>query len=533
MSAQRHGSGGTRGRHTPSRPVVDTAGGRVRGTTAGEVSVFKGIPYGNVAGGSRFRQAVPARWTGIRDSDRYGPSAPQVHPGAGAVPIHLAWIFDTERRSEDCLVLNVFAPADGGRHRAPVMVFFHGGGFANGSASPIGLDGRNLARRGIVVVSINHRLNVFGHLFLGLDDERYADSGNIGLLDVVLALRWVRENISQFGGDPCRVTIFGQSGGGSKVAGLMAMPAAEGLFHRAIIQSASSALRFATIEEAARNTHHLLEVLQIDQSRLHAVADLPGKVLLEAVPATIAAAGGVDNFRPVIDGRHLPAQPFADDAIGTSSDIPLLMGWCETEQRAAFSLAPENFTQTWGQALERVGRFLDVPRTLASTVMSTYADGRPQDSPGDVMALVYGDHRYRRTATRAAELRVAAADAATYVYLVKWRSPVLGGSLRSPHMLCLPFVFRNVDHANKFVGTEPDRYRLQDEMSQAWVAFARTGSPDCAELPRWPRYSLPGRPTMVFDRHTAVEQDPAARERAVLESCPPYLPAEAEGGRRR
>lgn len=527
---RRNESNGEGRRQRAERRVVDTVGGKLRGVTADGVSAFRGIPYGDTTLGGRFQQAAPARWTGVRDADRYGPSAPQIHPGATAVPIHLAWNFDSERRSEDCLVLNVFTPASNSWDTLPVMVFFHGGSFAHGSASPIGLDGRNLAEQGVVVVSINHRLNVFGHLYLGHYHERYADSGNVGLLDAVLALRWVRENISQFGGDPTSVTIFGQSGGGSKVAGLMAMPAAKGLFHRAIIQSASSMLRFATIEEAARNAHHLLEVLQ--SSRLSTLDDLPVKALLEAVPRTVAAAGGVDNFRPVIDGDHLPAQPFDADSIGLSSAVPLLIGWCETEQRAAFSLAPENYDQTREEALERVGRFLDVPRRVASTVMSTYARPRPHDSPGDLMTLIYGDHRYRRTVTRAAELRAATVEAPTYAYLLKWKSPVLGGSLRSPHMLCLPFVFRNVDHATEFVGRETDRYRLQEEMSQAWVAFARTGRPVCEKLPHWPRFSLSGRPTMVFDRHTAVENDPAAGERLILESCPPYMPAEAEGGRR-
>jgi para-nitrobenzyl esterase len=426
----------------------------------------------------------------------------------------------------------VYAPLEAIDHALPVMVFLHPGGFVNGSASPPGLDGTNLAGLGVVVVTINHRLNVFGHLYLGEHHADYAGSGNVAMLDIVAALRWVQRNVAQFGGNPQCVTIFGQSGGGSKVAALMAMPAATGLFHRAIIQSASSMLRFATLEEAARNTHHVLKELQLDRRPLHALQEIPVPALVASISRTIQSSGKRDEFRPVIDGIHLPDQPFSGSAPQPSAHVPLLMGWCETEQRAAFSLTPGVLDQDPPSALRRVARFLDVPVDLAAAVMDTYAAARPEDSPGDLMAMIYGDQRYRRTVTTAAERRVSdVTQAGTYMYLIRWRSPALGGLLRSPHFMCLPFVFRNVDLAHEFIGTGAEQYKLQEEISRTWVAFASTGDPGNG-LRLWPPYNLGERPTMIFDSESRVENDPAPDERRVLELCPPYVPAEAEGGSR-
>jgi para-nitrobenzyl esterase len=519
-------------RSAERRTLVQTNAGAVKGTVIGSVLVFRGIPYGaDTSGDGRFRPPRPARWPGVRDVVDYGHTAPQLHPGASGVPSHLAWIFDSEPRSENCLVLNIFAPlepVDGG---APVMVFLHGGGFISGSASPPGLDGTNLARRGVVIVTINHRLNIFGHLYLGEHRGDRADSGNAGLLDILSALRWVQRNIAQFGGDPDCVTIFGQSGGGSKVAAMMAMPAARGLFHRAIIQSASSMLRFASADEATRSTEHVLNEFQLDRRRLRALHEIPVRDLLAASRRVIVAARR-DDFRPVVDGFHLPDQPFAAGTLQLSSDVPLLIGWCETEQRAAYSLTPEVFQQTRSTALAKVASYLGAPADLAAIVMDTYAAQRPSDSSGDLMAMIYGDHRYRRTITAVAERRAASALAPTFLYTIRWRSPAMGGLLRSPHMMCLPFAFRNVDHAREFIGTEPDRFRLQEEISGAWVKFARTGDPGGLGVAPWPSYNLKSRATMVFDRESHLENDPASEERAVLELCAPYVPAVGEGGQR-
>ncbi|WP_311215001.1 MULTISPECIES: carboxylesterase family protein [unclassified Arthrobacter] len=514
------------------RPVVQTATGTLRGYFRDSVSVFKGVPYAADTGGrNRFRPPRPVNWPGIREAVHYGPTAPQLHPGTVGVPNHLAWIFDAEPRSEDCLVLNIYAPREPLNGPLPVMVFFHGGGFMNGSASPPGLDGTNLAKQGVVVVTINHRLNILGHLYLGGHHRDYQDSGNVGLLDALSALHWIQTNICQFGGDPRCVTIFGQSGGGSKVAALMAMPEATGLFHRAIIQSASSMLRFATLEEAEENTHNVLKALQLGKRQVEKLHDLPIEVLLAAVPAAIRACGQRDHFRPVIDGHTLPGQPFAR-GIQTCSDVPVLLGWCETEQRAALSLTPKIFEISHAECLQKVSHFLDVPEDKAATVLDTYAAERPDDSPGDLLAMVYGDHRYRRTVTTAADVLSVSATSPAYVYLLKWRSPAMEGLLRAPHMLCLPFVFRNVESARLFVGTAPDLSRLQEEMSGSWVAFAKTGNPSTPGFGSWPEYDPTNRPTMVFDQVSRVTRDPASAERLILEKLAPYKPAEGEGGRR-
>lgn len=513
--------------------VVETAGGKVRGSIRdGGTHVFKGLPYGtDTAGANRFKVARPCSWLGVRDATQFGPSAPQP-VGASSEAEHFRCVAEVGHHGEDCLVLNIFTANLETTDPAPVMVYIHGGGFLYGSANSAGIDGENLAKRGVVLVSLNHRLGAFGHLHLGADGE-YREAGNVGLLDIVMALEWVRDNIAGFGGDPENVTIFGQSGGGSKVAALLATPKAGGLFHKAIIQSASSMLRMATIEEAERNTHFFLGELGVPGRRIGLVEAMrPGR-LVSAMQRAVVAAGGIDDFRPVVDGHVLPCQPFDTAALSLSKDIPLLLGWCETEQRMAFSLQRSEFDQTWAQARVRVANYLGVPEADAASLLDVYRSGRPGDTPGDIMALIYGDHRYRRAVTRAAELRAGRRSAGTYLYLLKWRTPVLNGLLRSPHLLCLPFAFANVDRATGLTGAAQDRYALQEEMSGAWVEFAKTGNPNHPRLPRWAPYSLPERRTMMFGLKTRSVEDPAAAERIALEGCPAYLPAEAEGGRRR
>jgi para-nitrobenzyl esterase len=512
--------------------VVETAGGKVRGSTReGGTHIFKGSPYGaGTAGANRFKLARPSRWVGVRDATQFGPSAPQAPAGVSGAE-HVRCVMDVGRHAEDCLVLNIFTANLESADPVPVMIYIHGGGFLYGSGAAAGTDGENLAERGVVLVSLNHRLGVFGHLYLGADGE-YRDSGNIGLIDIVMALQWVRDNISRFGGDPDNVTIFGQSGGGSKVAALLAMPKAHGLFHKAIIQSASSMLRMATIDEAERNARFFLDTLGSAGPRLGSLQRMPPECLVSAMQRAVVAAGGIDNFRPVVDGVTLPCQPFDRAALRLSKDVPVMLGWCETEQRMAFSLQRSELDQTFAQARARVANYLGVPEDDAASLLDVYRSGRGSDTPGDIMALIYGDHRYRRAVTRAAEVR-AQTGAASYLYLLRWRTPVLNGLLRSPHLLCLPFVFANVDRATELTGTGEDRYPLQEEMSGAWLQFAKTGSPNHPRIPRWEPYCLPERHTMTFDVETRSVKDPAADQRIAFEGLPAYLPAEAEGGRRR
>lgn len=511
--------------------IVETASGKIRGALRHGVYAFKGVSYGADTGGAnRFQPPKPIAWAGVRDALRPGPRAPQ-NEALTTLPYHL-WLRDPTPVAEDCLVLNVFTASLEEASRRPVMVYLHGGGFTIGSGGAPGLDGGNLARRGVVLVTVNHRLNLFGHLYLGdAYGGKYLESGNAGMLDLVAALEWVRTNIVRFGGDPDNVTIFGQSGGGSKVAALMAMPRAHGLFHKAIVQSASSLLSMCTLDEADRNTQFFLSALGLDRAELHRLHEVPAETLLKALPAGVRAAGQVDNYRPVVDGRVLPCQPFDAVAVRLSADIPLMTGWCENEQRLAFAPTPGIYAMSAQEALAGTARMLGVGEADAAKLMDVYRGGRPQDTPGDLYAQIFGDHRYRRSVTRAAECQATQGRAPVYMYLLQWKSPVLDGLLRSSHTLCLPFAFANVELATGITGAGADRQVLQEQMATAWVAFARSGHPGHASLPDWPPYGLAHRATMVFDLPSRLVDDPLSNERSAFEPYPRYLPARGEGAR--
>ncbi|MBB3181134.1 carboxylesterase/lipase family protein [Variovorax sp. Sphag1AA] len=522
-------TGRTTTRFGSSEPIVDTTCGTVRGVLQEEIYTFKGVPYGADTGGAnRFQPAKPIAWPGIRDALDFGHRSPQDSRESGS---SFASFIDPSPMSEDCLALNIFTPsiASAG-HRLPVMVYLHGGAFRGGSAGAPFVNGANLARKGVVIVSLNHRLNLFGHLYLGnADGGKYIDAGNVGMLDIVTALRWVRDNISQFGGDPGNVTIFGQSGGGSKVAVLMAMPSAHGLFHKAIIQSSSSALRQATIDEAERNTYYFLAELGLDRRRLAMLHEIPAAVLVSAMLSARRSAGRIDNYRPVVDGRALPCQPFEEPAVRLSSKVPLMTGWCENEQRLLFSGTPAIFQESASEALSDTARVLRVSTPEAQGLMNVYHRSRPADTPGDTYCQVLGDLRYRRTVLGLAERQIQHGGSSVHVYLLKWKTPVRDGLLRSPHTLCIPFAFANIDIPGGITGSEPDRYVLQEEMSEAWVAFAHRGNPNHSSLPYWRPYSLPERSTMVFDSKTFLDTDPLPEERSAFEAYPRYVPAIGEG----
>jgi len=491
--------------------IVETTSGRVRGRFFQGVNTFRGIPYGaSTAGANRF---VPPRkpqpWTGVRDVNDIGLRAPQL-----SNPRVPEWfVFDrSEPQGEDCLVLNVFTPSLADGRKRPVMVWLHGGGFVGGSAGFTVYEGQNLVgMRDVVLVHLNHRLNLFGFLYLGdLDGERYADA-NAGMLDIVAALEWIRDNIANFGGDPSNVTVFGQSGGGSKVSTLLGMPAATGLFHKAIAMSGSQ-VRSLTREQATATTERVLTALGVARTRLDELHTLPMRRLRDALNA-----GGAQGFSfgPVVDGRTLPAHPFDPVASAAGADVPLLIGSTETEATWNESQIYDPLTE--GELREDVMRAARTDASGADRLIAAYRARRPKASNLDLYLIIATDASNFRTGTDTqAERKAAQRRAPVFKYYFQWYSPVRDGALRAMHTMDIPFVFENYEMAAVEVGSGPELKPLGDRMAGAWVAFAQTGNPSHALIPRWPVYDTTTRATMVINNEWSVVNDPYGEEKAVL-----------------
>ena len=496
-------------------PVVEVTSGNVRGSRSDDICSFKGIPYASSTGGSR-RFKPPSAvtpWSGIRNTTVCGNSPPQVI--AAPHPL-FAWYSTVPPIDEDCLFVNVFTPALNVAARRPVMVWIHGGAWANGAGSAPGFDGTNLAKLGdVVVVTVNHRLNVFGYLRLDDPDERFADSGNVGMLDLVAALQWVRDNVAAFGGDPANVTIFGQSGGAAKVTGLMAMPAARGLFHKAIAQSCSGVLRLASEEEAARLTHGLAARLGIE----HPTGTVLQAVPVEQMVASLATLGWWP-FRPVLDGRSFTRNPFDPLAPEIASDIPLMIGTVATEATRYMAVDSSNFTLGIEEVRRRVGRFLGIGADQTERVLDTYRIHLSGPLPSELMAAVATDYTYGRNTTRAAALQAATARAPVYAYMFNWKAPAMDGVLKTPHTIEVPFVFGTTEGAQALLGSGPEVATLARTMIATWSAFARSGNPNNPALPHWQRYHDIGRSTMVFDNESKIAPDPGGEARRALDPLP-------------
>ncbi len=494
--------------------IAETSAGRVRGMVAQDVKIFKGIPYGGTtAGANRFMPPTrPAAWTGTRDALAYGPSAPQT-TGNGAAPTR------SPGESEDCLVLNVFTPAlSGGRNR-PVMVWLHGGGFSTGSGSQPILDGTSLAHTSdVVVVSINHRLNVLGSTYLGeVAGSDFALSGAVGILDIVAALQWVRDNIDRFGGDPNLVTIFGQSGGGRKVATLMSMPAAKGLFHRAVIES-GAVLRLTTPADAIHATELLLAELGLKAGQARELQNVPIARLLAANAAvsskiTLREPGMTANS-PMVDGKALPGHPWDPAAPALSSNIPLLIGYARTEETLYDRPTPETL------ALDEAGLKKRAATRVGgdpARVIEAFRKAHPEATPWDLWILIATDHPRGTYSRELARRKAAQAVAPAYAYRFDWETPEGGGHMRSPHTIEIPFVFNNIKIAGPLISQMAEAYALAEKVSAAWVSFARTGNPNTPKLPKWPAYSAAVRDTMLFNTESRVEKDPDHGPRLVME----------------
>lgn len=494
--------------------VVRTTAGRVRGITRDKVSAFFGIPYGaSTAGARRFMPpSKPDPWTGVREVVEFGPRSPQ---GPSQLIPEVAAVDRREPASEDCLRLNVWT-AGLGKGSKPVMVWLHGGGYSQGSGAFAIYDGANLAcRHDVVVVTVNHRLNVFGYLYLAeLGGEKYANSSNVGMLDIAAALEWVRDNIAAFGGDPNNVTIFGQSGGGGKVSTLMAMPSAKGLFHRAVVESAS-AIRGVPKDEATKSAEAFLATLGVKSSQIDELQKLPAERLVTAMGQESAVGGAGLRLAPVVDGHSLPRNPFDPDAPEISAAVPLLIGSVETEVTfmrgtPLDSMDDDALHAHVKQALR------NVDDSAANRLIDVYRKGRPYISNTDLYLILASDATFRAGVLTEAERKADQGMAPVYMYYFTWRSPVRDGKLKTFHTLEIPFVFDNVDLATAMTGSGQERYALEDKISSAWVAFARTGNPSHKGLPNWPAFNTKQRATMILNNECEVVDDPNGEERQAL-----------------
>jgi para-nitrobenzyl esterase len=500
--------------------VVKTTNGPVRGLVEEGVQTFCGLRYGAPpVGPLRFMAPrKPQPWTQTAEALRYGPSAMQLSSGGSAVSFpgtvgpalgQLMTSFeDIVRQSEDCLFLNVWTPQLGTAKPRPVMVWFHGGGFNYGSGSWPTYNGHNLAKHhDVVVVTVNHRLNIFGYLYLDQNGGG-PGSGNAGQLDLIAALEWVRDNIEQFGGDPSRVTMFGQSGGGAKVSTLLAMPAAKGLVHRGIIQSGPG-LRGESLDSAAAHTAAVLAMLQVKDAQ--GLRDVPADKLLAA--ASRDNSGSALRWRPVVDNAVLPANPFDPTAPAQSADIPIIIG-CTKDEQTLY-----NVGQAWWGKLseaELVSKLQAQFGAKTESLLAAFRQLRPQDSPSYLYTDVTSTNAFIGSVTLAE--RKAQQPAPVYMYVWEWGAPVDAGIMRAPHTIELPFVFDNVELGPILLGNAATTQRLGTVASSAWAAFARSGDPNTAGLPKWPRYTAATRATMMFDVNSRVVNDPNAGVRQILQS---------------
>ncbi|HEV7682616.1 MAG TPA: carboxylesterase/lipase family protein [Pyrinomonadaceae bacterium] len=492
-------------------PIASTRAGKVRGYTDNSINVFKGIRYGADTTKRRFMPPLPPEpWTDVRAALQYAANAPQ--------PSRVA-----DKPNEDCLFLNVWTPGLRDGRKRPVMFYIHGGAYNNGSGSSPLYDGVRLCRRGdVVVVSVNHRLNAFGYLYLArFGGLELADSGNAGQLDLILALQWVRDNIAEFGGDPDRVMVFGQSGGGAKIATLMATPSAKGLFHRAATMSGQQVTASGPLNATLR-TRAVFEALKLPPERAAELQTLPAERLLEAINTRdpVLPFGSI-SFAPVLDERSLSRHPFYPDAPAQSAQIPMIIGNTHDETRAFLGGDESNFSLTWEQLPEKLVPNMRVD-IQPEIVIAEYRRLYPKFSPTEVFFAATTAGRSWRGAVIEAEERAKSGSPA-YAYQLDWATPKDGGKFGAPHASDIQFVFDNIAKPGaSAIG--PQAQLLADQMSETFIAFARTGNPNNKLIPRWEHYTLPRRQTMVFNVPSHLEDDPRGAERRLFARVPYVQP---------
>ena len=513
-----------RGAFATDETIVSTNCGKLRGAPGDGFVSFKGVPYaGPAAGANRFKPVAKLEpWTGVRDALNYGlPAIQDQEP----IPVPGSYT-DNGPTSENCQVLNVWTPAMDGKKR-PVMFYCHGGGFlhgSGGSGANLGYDGSALAKNhDVVVVTHNHRLGIMGYLYL--DDvlgAEYAGSGIAGMLDIVQALEWVRDNIAAFGGDPGNVTIQGQSGGGFKVSTLLAMPKAHGLFHKAIIESGAG-LRTMPKQAAIATTEELLKFLGLSKADAKKLQDVPTSKLLEfQVKYLSSPKEAVGTFAPVVDGHFLPSHPFDPIAPAISAGIPVLVGCNKDESLLGLSHrsraeVEKIFNLDEAGLRERVKDALGNNTDMEDRVLEVLRQNRPNASPTDLYIAITTGMGNWIGAINLAEQKANQKAAPVYMYRFSYESdkpaaPFVSYPMKSPHGLEIWFKFDHAENSTD-TGSNPGRFELAHTMAETWATFARTGNPNNSKIPNWPTYDAGKRATMIINTKWAVENDPNQVER--------------------
>jgi para-nitrobenzyl esterase len=505
-----------------SETVAEIVAGKIRGYKRNGIYIFKGVPYGaSTSGARRFMPpAKPEPWSGIRNTLQYGPVCPSASSGrAGDEDVFLLHRASAAQvPDEDCLRLNLWTPEIKAARKRPVMVYMHGGGFSGGSGHDLlSYEGESLARNhDVVVVNHNHRLNVYGYLNLAdIGGEEYAMSANVGMLDIVAVLEWVRDHISAFGGDPGNVTIFGQSGGGGKVVALMAMPSAKGLFHRAIVQSGpflksqspaySQQVAELVLAELGLSRSQLSELKKVPTERLTGAAVEALKKMPQTKPS-LRDTFGESGWGPTVDGRSLPRHPFDPGAPEISANVPLLTGTNLHEFVNGI-----DHPSAGAMSVEELNRMVhEAFGNDSDAIIAAYRQDYPRATPFDLYATIAAS-RLRVPAFAQAERKAALGAAPAYAYIYAWRTPTLDNRPGPFHAAEISFVFDNAELCDHYSAGSPEAFALSKQMSAAWVNFARTGNPNHSGLPHWPAYTAKTRATMYFDAVCEVRNDPEGK----------------------
>ena len=512
--------------------IVEIECGKIRGFSRNGILTFRGIPYAaSTAGKARYMAPTkPTPWASVRSCMALGFACPQpFHVPEGR---RVGWTHDEEafmfewddgQPGEDCLRVNVWTPSTADTTKRPVLVWIHGGGYTSGSSNELRMyDGESLARRGnVVVVSLNHRLGPLGYMNLQDYGDKWSSAVNLGQLDQIAALEWVRDNIGRFGGDPSKVLVFGQSGGGGKISTLMGMPAAKGLFHRAVIQSGSS-LRQITPDRSASLSAATLQELGLTKATVDRLQEVPVETIIQAglraqrklqpVPAAPGTGTGL-NWGPTVDGKSLPRHAWDPTAPEYSASVPLMVGSVLNEFGNSIQAGDPSLDAMSAEEMRK--RLSDQRGDKATALLDVLQRKFPKATPYELLSRSTG-MTARMNVVNQATRKAQQNGAPAYVYWFQWQTPVLDGRPRAYHCAELPFVFANTDRCSAMTGGGADARALAGKMADAWVAFARTGNPNHAGLPQWPAFSPDKCETMTFDSTSVVKNNPDREERAAL-----------------